>query len=211
MPAPATPGATTPQPPASAGEPNKSPAPAPSATGKATRWQACHSRGDRQPRPQLPLPPQQPPATPVPAADGAASANPAAAPKPSGAFDPRKARCRTQNARLKIDLAKFPNGLPFSIEMNKQPYLHFVTGDGASLDNLFVPPGVQQFRVVLRTGGQEWDSNVAKDDFKAKKRVTLKIQLMKDGKVQPNITLPISRDAQLFLSLSNSLMDNLPF
>jgi hypothetical protein len=110
---------------------------------------------------------------------------------------------------LKIDLAKFPNGLAFTVEMNKQPYLHFTTGDGASLDNLYVPPGAQQFRVVLKNGGQEWDSNVAKDDFKAKKRSTLKIQLTEQGKAQSKITLPIAKDAQISVSISNSLIDNL--
>lgn len=133
---------------------------------------------------------------------------PAPAPKTSGAFDPRKLD-PNKNAKLKIELAKFPNGLPFTVQMNSGLYLHFTTGDGASLDNLYVPPGTQQFRVILKTGGQEWDSKVASDDFKAKKRSTLKIQLTEQGKVQSKITLPIAKDAQLSVSISNSLIDNL--
>ncbi len=58
------------------------------------------------------------------------------------AFDPRKPDPNT-SGKLKIDLAKFPNGLQFTVKMDKKPYLSFVTGDGANLDNLFVPPGVQ--------------------------------------------------------------------
>lgn len=95
------------------------------------------------------------------------------------------------------------------VDMNKQPYLHFTIGDGSNLDNLYVPPGVQQFRVVLKNGGQEWDSPVAKEDFKAKKRSTLKIQLTEQGKPQSKITLPIAKDAQLTVSISSSLIDNL--
>ena len=129
----------------------------------------------------------QPPATPV-----------------AAAFDPRKLDPNA-NAKLKIELSKFPNGLPFTVEMNRQPYLHFITGDGASLDDLYVPPGVETFRINLKTGGQEWDSNIVSDDFKAKKRKTLKIQLMENDKAQSKITLPISKDAKLFLSISTPL------
>ncbi len=137
-------------------------------------------------RPSRPLPP-----------------HPAPAPRPSipGSSIPNK------NAKLKIDVSKFPNGLPFTVEMNRQPYLHFITGDGTSLDNLYVPPGVQEFRVTFKSGGQEWDSNIVSDDFKAKKRKTLKIQLLENGKAESKITLPISKDAQLFLSFSTSLSD----
>ena len=67
-------------------------------------------------------------------------------------------------------MSKFPNGLQFTVEMGNQPYLTFVTGDGASLDNLFVPPGVKSFRVVLKNGGQEFNSNTVSDNFVAKKK-----------------------------------------
>jgi serine/threonine-protein kinase len=125
-------------------------------------------------------------------------------------FDPRKLD-PSKNAKIKIDVGKFPNGLPFTVDMNKEPYLHFVTGDGASLDNLYVPPGVQQFRISFKSGGQEWESNIVSEDFKAKKRKTLKVQLLANGKAQSKITLPISKNTQLFLSISTSLTDNLPF
>ncbi len=143
--------------------------------------------------------------TPAPAA---ASTQPAS--NTPGSFDPHKLD-PNKSGRLKIDVGKFPTGLPFTVEMNKQPYVHFITGDAASLDNLHVPPGVQAFRVSFKSGGQEWDSNTVSEDFKAKKRKTLKIQLMAEGKAQSKITVPISKSAQLFLSFSNSLTDNLPF
>jgi predicted Ser/Thr protein kinase len=135
--------------------------------------------------------PEPPPAAPNP--------QPAAA---AAAFDPRKLDPNT-NAKLKIELSKFPNGLQFTVMMNKQPYLRFVTGDGSSLDDLFVPPGVQQIRVILTSGGQAWDSNIVSEDFKAKKRKTLKIQLKVQDEALSKITLPIAKDAQVFLSWGN--------
>ncbi len=119
--------------------------------------------------PAKPAPGKAAPATPQPAAPAAkpaptpapgppANAQPAAS-APAAAFDPRKAD-PNKNAKIKIDVSKFPNGIAFVVSMNRQPYVQFVTGDGASLDNLYVPPGVQQFRVSLKNGGQEWDSNI---------------------------------------------------
>ena len=141
-----------------------------------------------------------------------AASNPQPPPAPSmpqpspapavAAFDPRKADPNT-NAKLKIELAKFPSGLQFSVELNNRPYLQFVTGDGSSLDSLFVPPGVQQMRAVLKSGGQQWDSNTLSGEFKAKKRRTLKIQLKVEDEAQSKITLPIAKDAQLALSWGN--------
>jgi hypothetical protein len=163
-------------------------------------------------KPSVASPTPTPPA-PTPSDSNASPAKPVAQPTPappaaphpaSTAFDPRKLDPNT-NAKLKIDLGKFPNGLAFSVEMGRQPYLQFVTGDGANLDNLYVPPGVQQFRVTLKSGGQEVSSNIASEDFKAKKKKTLKIQLMEQGNTVSKITLPLSKDAQLFLSISTPL------
>ena len=106
-------------------------------------------------------------------------------------------------------MGKFPNGLQFTVMMDKQPYLTFVTGDGASLDNLFVPPGVQSFRVVLKNGGQEFNSNIVSDNFVAKKKRTLKIQLMVQNQVQSKVTAPIDKTATLFLSWSGNIFSSL--
>ena len=91
--------------------------------------------------------------------------------------------------------------------MNKQPYIHFITGDGSSLDNLYAPPGMQEFRVSFKSAGQEWDAKPLSSDFKAKKTKTLKVQLLEKGKAESKITLPISKDAQLSISFSSSLSD----
>ena len=122
----------------------------------------------------LPAPAKPTAQTPTPAPVKPPTPAPAAA-----AFDPRKAD-PDKNGKLKIDVSKFPKGIPFTVSMNKQPYIHFITGDGTSLDNLYAPPGMQQFQVSFKSGGQEWDSKPVSSDFKAKKTKTLKVQLF-DG------------------------------
>jgi len=129
---------------------------------------------------------------------------PTPAPAAAGAFDPRKAD-PNKNGKLKIDVSRFPKGLPFTISMNKQPYIHFITGDGTSLDSLYAPPGMQEFQVSFKSGGQEWDSKPVSSDFKAKKTKTMKVQLMKDGNALSKITVPIAKDAPLVISFSSSL------
>ncbi len=151
------------QPAAAAPAPGATPAAAP-ANPAAKPSPAKPSAGTSQPpAPAAPAPGAKPPATP------AAPANPQqAAGAPAASFDPRKAD-PNKNGKLKIDVSKFPNGLAFTVNRNRQAYLQFVTGDGANLDNLYVPPGVQTFRVTIKSGGQEWASNIVSDDFKAKK------------------------------------------
>jgi hypothetical protein len=201
------------QPAAAAPAPGAIPAPAPGATPAAAPAKPAAkpspskaSAGTSQPpAPAAPAPVAKPPATP------AASANPQqAAGAPAAGFDPRKAD-PNKNGKLKIDVSKFPSGLAFTVNRNRQAYLQFVTGDGTNLDNLYVPPGVQTFRVTIKSGGQEWASNIVSDDFKAKKRKTLKVQLMEKGKALAKVTLPISKDAQLFASFSSGLSGILPF
>jgi predicted Ser/Thr protein kinase len=144
--------------------------------------------------------------TPAPASTTAAASatNVPAGQKPAPVFDPRKLDPNT-SAKLKIELGKFPNGFPFAVEMNKQPYLNFVTGDKTGLDNLYIPQGVQEFRVKVKSGGQEYDSNIVSQDFKAKKRINLKIEIMKNGNTPSKISLPLSNDDKIYLSLSSPL------
>jgi hypothetical protein len=111
--------------------------------------------------------------TPPPRPQAAAAPAPHAA---APAIDPRTLDPKT-NARLKIDLNHFPDGVPFTIELNGKPYLNGNSDDKKSFDNVYVPPGVQELRVILKAGGQRKVSNIVSDDFKAKKKKTLKIQL----------------------------------
>jgi serine/threonine-protein kinase len=156
-------------------------------------------------------PPPQPVAAVTPPAPAKPAQNPPAPVKPptpapaaAAAFDPRKAD-PIKNGKLKIDVSKFPKGLPFTVQMNNKPYIHFTTGDGTSLDNLYAPPGMQQFQVSFKSGGEEWDSKPVSSEFKAKKTKTLKVQLMKDGNALSKITVPIAKDAPLVISFSSSL------
>ena len=96
-------------------------------------------------------------------------------------FDP-KALDRRQNASLKIDAARVPPGLDFSVEMNGKLYLR-KTGAGAYAQegDLYVPPGVHEFRVTAKSGVVEKTSNTVSTEFKARKRSTLKIELRIQG------------------------------
>ncbi len=110
-------------------------------------------------------------------------AKPAAAkPEPAAVdFDPR-ALDPKQNAKLKIDAGHMPGGLEFTVEMNGKIYLR-KTGAAAFAENgdLFVPPGVQEFRVKARSGAVEKTSNTVSAEFKGKKKNTLKIELRMNG------------------------------
>jgi hypothetical protein len=142
--------------------------------------------------------------TPTATTVAALASNNPASPKPAPVFDPRKLDPNT-STKLKIELGKFPKGLPFAVEMNKQPYLNFITGDTTSLENLFIPQGVREFRVKVKSGGQEYDSNIVSQDFKAKKKINLKIEIMENGSIPSKISLPLSKDDQIYVSLSSPL------
>lgn len=139
--------------------------------------------------------PAPPPAAAAPLSSAATASHPA-----SGvAFDPRKLNPDT-NAKLKIDLEHFPFGVPYTVEMGGKVYLRGITGEKVDLDNLFVPPGVQEFRLTMRSGGQQKVSNVVSDEFKAKKRKILKVELREQAATPGSSAEPIS-SAQIVLSL----------
>jgi serine/threonine-protein kinase len=135
-----------------------------------------------------------PPPTPV---------TPAPQPPPSPVFDPHTLDPKT-NARLKIELSHLPDHVPFTIFMNGKVYLRGSTGDGTNLDNLYVPPGVQEFRVSVKSGEQEKISNTVSDEFKATKRKTLKLELRGQQNVPTATPTTLSPDAQIFLSIKSS-------
>ena len=227
IPQPVTAPAAADQTPAAATSANAAPsaAPTPAAGAKATTAPATAvpittASAATTPKPATPKPKPAAQTTsaaqsaPPPTAVAAAAPSPAAAPStpPAAApaanvpaahpaFNPRTLDPNA-STKLKIDTSKFPSGLPFTVEMNKQTYLRFITGDGTDLENLYVPAGVQEFRVLMKTGGQERDSNVVSDNFRAKKHRTLRIQIMDQGNPVPKVTLPLGKDAQLYLSLN---------
>jgi serine/threonine-protein kinase len=119
---------------------------------------------------------------------------------PAVVFDP-KALDPKQNARLKLELDHFPAGLAFTIEMNRKVYLIADTGDKAALENLYVPPGVQEFRVTVRGGGVQKTSNIVSAEFLANKRMTLKVELRAAGKASSAGSPVLDPDAQIVATL----------
>ncbi len=105
------------------------------------------------------------------------------------------------NAKLKIDLPHVPDTFAFTVEMNGKRYVQW-TGSEKKDDyqNLFVPPGIQEFRVMAQSGKVRITSNTVSTEFKAKKRKTLKIELRNQSK---NSSGPaaLSPDSQLFVTL----------
>jgi hypothetical protein len=89
--------------------------------------------------------------------------------------------------------------------MNKTVYLRFISGDKTDLNNLFVPPGVQTFRVIVQNGGQQVVSNIVSNEFKAKKKKNLKIELRNQGTVPAGAAAPLTSGATIFISLSTPL------
>jgi serine/threonine protein kinase len=210
-PAPAPGPVTTPTKPASGpgtaptkSVPGSGPGASPAGSPKSAKPSAGKpASGNTTPAPQ-PVAVVTPP--PAPAANPAPAKTQTPAPASPAAFDARKAD-PDKNGKLKIDVSKFPKGIPFTITMNNKPYIHFITGDGSNLSNLYAPPGMQQFQVSFKSGGQEWDSKPLSSDFKAKKTKTLKVQLLENGNAVSKITTPISKDAVLSISFNTSLSD----
>jgi serine/threonine-protein kinase len=198
------------------------PAPAPEPTVKETKPPATAPVTKPKPTPSKPavatVNPTPPPAT-KPAPTPAQAANPAPAPaaKPAkttpppvttpptaAASDPHKLDPNT-NSKFKIELSHIPNGLPITVQMDRSPYLSFVSGDKTDLNNLFVPPGIQTFRVTAQNGGQPVVSNIVSNEFKARKKKNLKIELRDQANVPAGSPAPLSPGAQIFISLSTPL------
>ncbi len=109
------------------------------------------------------------------------------------------------NSKFKIELSHMPNGVPLTVEMNKTVYLRFISGDKTDLNNLFVPPGTQTFRVIAQNGGQQVDSNIVSSEFKAKKKKNLKIEMQNQGSVPAGAAAPLSPGAKIYVSLSTPI------
>jgi predicted Ser/Thr protein kinase len=201
--APATPAASTPaaQPP----QQQAVAAPAPETSAPATEKPAAHKDARGKTSGTMPAKVSKPAAAAAPTVATTSGATPVAAPAPpptpaAPAFNPKMLDPKT-NARLRVDLKHVPDGLTFTIEMNNKPYLHAVAGQKGSFDDLFVPPGVQEFSVVFEGAGQQKSSNIVSDQFKAKKRRTLHIELMGETKAPAVVQGALNGDGQLFLSL----------
>jgi predicted Ser/Thr protein kinase len=210
---------TPPSPPESA-EPaveNQPPAPVPATNEKevAATAPSQSKPAVKKPAPSKPSVTAPPPASSEPAAATPAVAKAATPPPPAATapapnavaglgFDPRKLDPKT-NAKMKIDLSHLPMGLPYVVQMNGKVYLRGITGEKTDLDNLYVPPGTQKFQVTMKSGGQQKASNTVSQEFKAKKRETLRIELTKQTKPAASSADPLGGDAKIVLSLVSGL------
>jgi hypothetical protein len=156
----------------------------------------------------VPALPNKVPANAGPASDlktNLSPAEPAAlaaklAPAETVDFDPTNLS-PNKNAKLKIETEHVPPKLDFTLEMNGKVYLRWNTSDNtADNKDLFVPPGVQEFRVTAENGSVQKASNIVSTEFKAKKKKTLKIEFRdqdKPGKGAPEL----SETSQIFATL----------
>jgi serine/threonine-protein kinase len=119
---------------------------------------------------------------------------------PAVEFDPKTLDPK-QNARMKLELDHFPPDLAFTVEMDGKIYFKGATGDKAALENLFVPPGVHEFRFIARAGGVQKASNIASAEFKANKRMTLKAELRLPSKGSSASSTALDPDAQIVATL----------
>jgi serine/threonine-protein kinase len=127
----------------------------------------------------------------------------APAPEPAALdFNP-KALDPKANAKLKIEASQMPASLDFTVEMNGKLYMRrSAEGNKREFDDLYVPPGVQEFRVTAASGSVRKSSNTVSLEFKAKKRHTLVIELRTQGS-SPGSGVPqdLYQDTQLVLTL----------
>jgi len=87
--------------------------------------------------------------------------------------------------------------------MNGKVYLLRSTeSNKTEIDNLYVPPGVHEFRVTARSGGVQKSSNTVSAEFKAKKKHTLKVELRSQGRsAGTSVPQGLYADTQIVLTL----------
>jgi hypothetical protein len=117
-------------------------------------------------------------------------------------FNP-KAMDGNANAKLRMDAARFPPNVDFTVEMDGKIY--FERGAAktqTSYEGYFVPPGIHEFRVVAGTGENRKTSNIVSMEFAVKKRKTLVIELRSKG-MGSNSGIPqdVYADSQIVVNL----------
>jgi serine/threonine protein kinase len=123
-------------------------------------------------------------------------------PPPRVDFDPKQLDPNT-NAKLKIEADHFPANVAFTVEMGGKVYFERGGNNNQQLfDDLYVPPGVTEFRVIAGEGANRKTSNIVSAEFKPKKKKTLRIELrtqgQKNGSAVPSGVYP---DSQIVVTL----------
>jgi hypothetical protein len=142
-----------------------------------------------------------------PAKSGAKTTSPRIAvaalpPPPRVDFDPKQLDPNT-NAKLKIEADHFPANVAFTVEMGGKVYFERGGNNNQQLfDDLFVPPGVTEFRVIAGEGANRKTSNIVSAEFKPKKKKTLRIELRTQGqKNASSVPSGVYTDSQIVVTL----------
>jgi hypothetical protein len=109
-----------------------------------------------------------------------------------------------ENARLRVDIQRVPPNVELALVMDGKLYIRrsaveFEKND----DDMYLPPGIHEFRVRARTGRLLKVSNIVSTDFEAKKRKTLRIELRLPPQMRGTSPTPqqLATAAQVFVSL----------
>jgi hypothetical protein len=117
-------------------------------------------------------------------------------------FDPKQLDPNA-NAKLKIEADHFPENVAFTVEMGGKIYFERSGGNNQNIfEDLYVPPGVPEFRVIAGVGANRKTSNIVSAEFKPKKKKTLRIELRTQGQ-KPGSGVPagVYPDSQIVVTL----------
>jgi serine/threonine-protein kinase len=123
-------------------------------------------------------------------------------PPPRVDFDPKQLDPNA-NAKLKIEADHFPANVAFTVEMGGKVYFERGGNNNQQLfDDLYVPPGVTEFRVIAGEGANRKTSNIVSAEFKPKKKKTLRIELRTQGqKNASEVPSGVYADSQIVVTL----------
>jgi serine/threonine protein kinase len=166
---------------------------------------------ESEPTPKADRPPNRQPRTEnlnkQPAKSGARNTTPritvaALPPPPRVDFDPKQLDSNT-NAKLKIEAEYFPANVAFVVEMGGKVYFERGGNNNQQLfDDLYVPPGVTEFRVIAGEGANRKTSNIVSAEFKPKKKKTLRIELRTQGQKNGSaVPSGVYADSQIVVTL----------
>jgi serine/threonine protein kinase len=123
-------------------------------------------------------------------------------PPPRVDFDPTQLDPNA-NAKLKIEAEHFPANVAFTVEMGGKVYFERGGNNNQQLfDDLYVPPGVTEFRVIAGEGANRKTSNIVSAEFKPKKKKTLRIELRTQGQKNGSaVPSGVYNDSQIVVTL----------
>jgi serine/threonine protein kinase len=123
-------------------------------------------------------------------------------PPPRVDFDPKQLDPNA-NAKLRIEADHFPANVAFTVEMGGKIYFERGGNNNQQLfEDLYVPPGVTEFRVIAGEGANRKTSNIVSAEFKPKKKKTLRIELRTQGQKNGSaVPSGVYADSQIVVTL----------